>query len=127
MTVSVSSNTENATTDTVLQQTYQTPSNFELRAPVGSFTATVDSNGANGVFRFNSTSLNGTTSDVRLYKCFDTNGTSMAFGGYSTAIDPDTEGAWWLEDDNGNYVDAGATLTQGTNYWVNYVKRQRYL
>ncbi|ACS78839.1 NHL repeat containing protein [Maridesulfovibrio salexigens] len=119
--VSLLSNTENATTDSVLQQTYHIPPNFELRAPVGAFTATVDSNGANGVFRFNSTSLNGTTGDVRLYKCFDTNGTCMAFGSYSTAIDPDTEGAWWLEDDNGNYIDPGATLTQGTNYWVNYV------
>ncbi|NDV21225.1 hypothetical protein [Desulfovibrio sp. JC022] len=119
--VSLLSNTENATTDEVLQQTYHMPSNFELRAPVGAFTATVDSNGANGVFRFNSTSLNGTTSDIRLYKCYDTNGTSMAFGAYSTAIDPDTEGAWWLEDDDGNYLDQGAALTAGTNYWVNYV------
>ncbi|TIH17474.1 hypothetical protein D0S45_07410 [Marinifilum sp. JC120] len=119
--VSLTSNSENATSDTVLQTAYNIPPNFELRAPVGSFTATVDSPGANGVFRFNSTSLEGTTSDVRLYKCFETNGTCMAFGGYSTAIDPDTEGTWWLEDDGGNYIDQGATLTQGTNYWVNYV------
>ncbi|MFW5501275.1 MULTISPECIES: hypothetical protein [unclassified Maridesulfovibrio] len=119
--VSIISNAENATTDTVLQSAYRTPSNFELRAPVGSFTATVDSNGANGVFRFNSTSLSGTTNNVRLYKCYETNGTSIPFGSYSIAVDPDTEGTWWLEDDNGNYIDPGTSLTKGTNYWVNYV------
>ena len=121
VTVTLTSTSENATTTAEIQAAYNTPAGFDLRAPMGIFEATVDSNGANGVFRFNSTSLNGTVSDVRLVKCFQTNGTSLAFGDYASVADPDTEGTWWLEDARDNYISSGTTLTHGTNYFVNYV------
>ena len=121
VTVSLSSSTENATTTSEIQSVFNAPANFDLKAPMGKFTATVSSNGANGVFRFNATSLNGTASNLKLLKCFEGNGTSMYFGDYAPSADPDTEGTWWLEDDSNNYIDYSATLTHGTNYWVNYV------
>lgn len=119
--LSISRSEANATSDSEMHEIFHAPANFELRSPLAVFEATVDSNGANGVFRFNSTHMNGTVGDVRLLKCYETNGTFKSFGDYAPVADPDTEGAWWLEDDNGNYIDQGTTLTQGANYWVNYV------
>ncbi len=119
--VTLTSSFENATTSAELQTVFNAPANFDLKAPMGKFTATVDSNGANGVFRFNATSLNGTVSDLKLLKCFEENGTYTHFGSYAPSVDPETEGTWWLEDDNNNYIEHSATLTFGTNYWVNYV------
>ncbi|WP_320175224.1 hypothetical protein [Maridesulfovibrio sp.] len=121
VTVTLTSSTENATTASEFQAAFDVPSGFDLRAPMGKFTATVDSNGANGVFRFNSTSLNGTAGSLKLLKCFEENGTSMYFGSYSPAVDPETEGAWWIEDSSNNYIASDDTLTLGANYWVNYV------
>ncbi|WP_031480605.1 NHL repeat-containing protein [Maridesulfovibrio frigidus] len=121
VTVAVTANTQNATTDTVIQDTFSIPSSFNLRSPLATFTATVSSSGANGVFSFNSTSLNGTVADVVLMKCYEANGTSIPFGSYASVADPDTEGAWWMEDDSENYLPSETVLTLGTNYWVNYV------
>lgn len=119
--LSITVSKSNSTTDSEIKRVFNAPAGFELRAPLGVFEATVDSNGANGVFRFNSTSLNGTIGDVRLLKCFEVNGSCMYFGSYSSVADPDTEGSWWLEDDNDVYLSSDTTLTAGTNYWVNYV------
>ncbi|OEU65346.1 MAG: hypothetical protein BA863_15695 [Desulfovibrio sp. S3730MH75] len=119
--VTITSTIGNATTTSEIQKAYNVSDGFDLCGPMGIFEATVDSNGANGVFRFNSTSLSGPVSDVRLIKCFEATGTSIYFGSYATVADPETEGTWWLEDANDNYISSGTTLTLGTNYYVNCV------
>ncbi|WP_432735871.1 hypothetical protein [Maridesulfovibrio sp. FT414] len=121
VTVSVTSSTENATSAAVFQSAFAPPVSFSKVTPLAEFEATVSSNGANGVFSFNSTSLNGTAGSYTLLKCFTTNGTSMYYGSYAPVADPETEGTWWLEDESGNYLSSDTTLTSGTNYYVNFV------
>lgn len=84
------------------------------------FNATINVNGANAVFRFNSTALNGTASGFALYKLFNTNGTSRPYKAYATSADTATDGAWWITYANNTYIPASTSLTKGTNYYINF-------
>lgn len=119
--VTVTRSTENATTENVFKSTYSPPFQFSKVTPLAEFEATVDSNGANGVFSFNSTALNSTAGSYKLLKCFTTNGSSIYFDRYASSVDTDTDGAWWIEDASGNYLSSDTALTPGTNYYVNFV------
>lgn len=121
VTVTVTSSSENATSDIVFEKAFSPTFSFSKVTPLAEFEATVNSNGANGVFSFNSTSLNGTAGSYTLLKCYTTNGTSMTFGNYAPSADPDTEGTWWVENESGTYLASDAVLTSGTNYHVNFV------
>ena len=121
VTVSVISSSSNATTDSELASVYSVPNGFDLKSPVIQFEATISSNTANGVFSFSTDTLNGTVSSFTLLKCFSTNGTTLPFKSYSSAVDPDTEGAWWAEDSDNNYLAADTMLTNGTKYNINVV------
>ena len=58
--VSVTKSVQNSTSETVFVSTFSPPPTFSKVTPLAEFEATVDSNGANGVFAFSSNALNGT-------------------------------------------------------------------
>lgn len=121
VTVNVTQSSANATETSELESAYSIPFGFTLESPVMEFEATVSSNAVNGVFSFTTTSVNGTASSLTLLKCFSTNGTTLPFRNYSPAVDPDTEGAWWIADSDGNYLPPETLLTDGTTYQINMV------
>ncbi|TIH19307.1 hypothetical protein D0S45_03755 [Marinifilum sp. JC120] len=119
--VSVLTSSSNSTSESDFFAAYSVPVEFSLETPVSSFEASINSNGANGVFAFNSTALNGTAGRYSLLKCFETNGTTKGFGRYALSADPDTEGTWWIEDEDNNYISADTILTYGAKYYINFV------
>jgi outer membrane protein assembly factor BamB len=89
-------------------------------APVSSkkaFRASVDP--ANGVykFRFELSNKNEKISSLQLVKVSDDNGASRSFGKYaggSAAAD----GAWWITDADGNYLDSSRSLAPNRLYFL---------
>ncbi|MDY7001901.1 MAG: hypothetical protein SVS15_08995, partial [Thermodesulfobacteriota bacterium] len=96
---------------------YGTPTDFSPLTGVKGFNATISEKNANATFRFNATGLSGQVSGLYLYKLFEANGTNLSFKAYSRVADNRTDGAWWMTDVNGTYLDRAAVLDNGATYY----------
>jgi hypothetical protein len=83
------------------------------------FRAKITPNGAVGKFRFKLLGTDDAASDQSLYKLFP-DGSTLRFEGYASSDSGASDGAWWITDANGRYMEPNARLKPGSIYYVEF-------
>jgi outer membrane protein assembly factor BamB len=83
------------------------------------FRAKITPNGAVGKFRFKLLGTDAAASNSNLYKLF-ADGSTLRFDGYASSGCGASDGAWWITDANGRYMEPNARLKPGSIYYVEF-------
>ncbi|WP_051676947.1 S8 family serine peptidase [Maridesulfovibrio frigidus] len=121
--VTVAITTSSATYESAgeLKTTFNLPSAGDRLTDVRAFTATVSKAEAMVHLNYNFTAPTNTKTpaDMTLYKLKSADNSYLAYS-YAAAKNEWSDGSWWLEDSNGNFVESTLTLSAENIYSVHF-------
>lgn len=100
-------------------ETYVIPGDFHSLSDIIEFSADIDKSEVKVTFSFSIQNIQSAISNLSLYK-LKSSGTCLPFKKTSYP-DPNTDGAWWITDGQGNYMDSTGMLYEDKSYKIHFV------
>lgn len=82
------------------------------------FIADIDTDGALCKFRFKVSGVDAKPGDLSFYELVDSDESSLPYKLYATSDSETEDGAWWITDANGDYLDRDAKLKKTSIYYL---------